>query len=104
MAVSSTRPSTMDPMVKPTPEAKAAVDDDFAYHVRTYNRFLAVVKAFVIHMAVLLVALYFAVIEGDAVAAMLFVGISIAILVVGLVRRRPIRRDLASAMAEDRNN
>jgi hypothetical protein len=97
--VSSTR-------VQPDPvlpsEEVGAVDDDFASHVRTYNRFLSVAKWFIFHLVVLMIALYFGVIRGDAITAFVLVALAIAIMVGGFLSHRPIREDLAAGPDTDR--
>ena len=95
--VSSTQPRSIDPMIQP-PELPHEGGMDYPAHVRTYNRFVSTLKWFIIHMVPLTTALYFAIIEGNALVAVFFILVSVALLIVGVMRRRPIREDVEHAM------
>jgi hypothetical protein len=96
--VSSFRPSSIDPLVVPEPPPPEQ-NADLAEHIRTYNRFIAIARSFVLHMAILLPALYFAVIGENPPLASVLVLVSVGVLIGGFLMRRPIRDDVKSALA-----
>lgn len=93
----STQPvANVDPLVdSPTPEGGGM---DFQHHVNTYNRFLHLTKWFVIHMAILAVALYFLIIEANGVGGSLFLVLAVGALVYGILSL-PEGRAAAAAAA-----
>ncbi len=97
--VSSTIPNSPDPAIPVDDYAESMPDMDFASHVRTFNRVLATAKWFIIHLAIIIVALYFAVIQGSPVVGGVLILCSIALLVFGALRRSPIRDDMAEGLA-----
>lgn len=90
-------PKSPDPLVPPqVPEGPKF---DFEAHVRTYNGFLNLLKWFCIHMAILLVGLYFVIIAGDPFVGTFLILLAVAALVYGLVRNPKVRRDVEAAAA-----
>ena len=89
-------PKTPDPLVPPQ-----VPDDaprfDFQSHVRTYNGFLNLLKWFCIHMAILLVGLYFMIIAGDPYTGGVLILAAIAALAYGLMRNPHVRQDVEAA-------
>lgn len=82
MTPSSPPVANADPLVdSPTPSGGM----DFEHHVNTYNRFLHLTKWFVIHLAILIIALYFLVIAADGVGGALFLMLAIGALVYGVL-------------------
>lgn len=79
--------------------AESSRQVDYPAHVRTFNSVVSVAKWFMIHVAILLVALYFIGFGNAPAAGFLLVGFSIALLVYGLLRRPSIRADVAKAAA-----
>ena len=73
-------------------------NEDYLSHVRTYNRVLGMAKWFVLHMAIILPALYFFVIAGNPGMGAALIVLSIGILIYGFLRRTSIRRDLAEGL------
>jgi len=58
---------------------------DYRQHERTYTGFVHLIKWFVIHMTFDLVGLYFAIIEGNPLGALVFVALGTAIVVFGVL-------------------
>jgi len=69
-------------------ELESGPEMDFASHVHTYRRFVHVAGWVVFHLLVMLVALYFAVIQGNAVLGLLLIGVALVILFVDVIRER----------------
>lgn len=83
MSQSSPPVANADPLVdSPTPSRGGM---DFPHHVNTYNRFLHLTKWFVIHMAILVIALYFLIIQTNGVAGSLFLVLAVGALVYGIL-------------------
>jgi hypothetical protein len=76
---------------------ESSADMDFEAHVRTFNAVLSAAKWFVIHVFILLVALYFFAIANQPVVGTVGILLSIALLVFGLLRRPSIRADVMKA-------
>ena len=76
---------------------RARVDADFADHLKTYTAFLSLTKWAIIHMIILLVALYFFIIEHNIGLGFLFVFIAVCLMVYGIVRRPSVQKDLVNA-------
>lgn len=74
---------------------------DYAAHERQYNRFLHLTKWFVIHLVLLLPALYFFIVAGEAVAGVLFLALAAVALGYGVISTPAVARDLGRAL-EDR--
>lgn len=90
------KPANPDPAIE-TPEPDI-VPMDYGAHVRTYNRFLHLVKWFIIHMCFLVPALYFMIIAGNGWFGATLLAIGVVVLVVGLARQPEINHDLADSM------
>lgn len=67
---------------------------DYASHQRTFRRFIHLLKWFVVHMALLLPALYFFIIGGQAIAGTVFLILAVAALGYGIVTLAEATRDL----------
>lgn len=94
-----TEPQSLDPAIpSQVPEAPRR---DFESHVRTYNGFLNLLKWFVIHIALLLVGLYFIVIADQPAAGWTFIVIAVAALVFGLLQNPKIRQDAKAAATDE---
>lgn len=95
--VQSTTPMSPDPAI---PAVEPMVTSpDLASHILMYNRVLSVAKFFIIHLAIIVIGLYFFVIALNPTAGAIMFLISIVLLVYGFLRRRPIRDDIAAAMS-----
>ncbi len=93
----TTKPKSPDPLVLPqVPDGQRF---NFEAHVRTNNGFLNLLKWFSIHMANLLVGLYFLIIAGDPYLGGFLIVLAIAALIYGLVRNPKIRQDAQAATA-----
>src|SRR3954467_10503962 len=80
---SSTELDNADPIVdSPTPQVASM---RFREHVNTYNGFLHLLKWFVLHICVLVVALYFFIIQANAGAGGVLLALSIGALVYGII-------------------
>jgi hypothetical protein len=73
--------------------------DEYAAHVRTFHAFLSVTRWFVIHLFIILVALYFGAIADRPAVAGALVLVSIGLLIYGFLRRPSIRADLRKGLA-----
>jgi hypothetical protein len=71
---------------------------DYASHLRQFHRFLHLVKWFVIHMAFLLVALYFFLIGGQPIIGAVFLAIAVGTLGYGILSTPQIARDIGRAL------
>lgn len=89
----------------PDPTIPSQVPDaprrDFESHVRTYNGFLNLVKWFTIHMALLLVGLYFNIIANQPATGWTFLVIAVAALVFGLLRNPKARQDAKATVSDE---
>lgn len=72
---------------------------DYAAHERMFNAFISVGKWFVVHLAILLVALYFAVIAAQPGIALFLLLCSVALLVYGVLHRPSVRADVAKGLS-----
>ena len=70
-------------------------------HRATYERFLHLVKWFVIHMAVLLPALYFFIVAGQPAVGATLVALAVGLLAYGIITTRAITRDLGAAFSDE---
>lgn len=71
---------------------------DYRSHQRQYGRFLHLIKWFVIHMALLLPALYFFLIGGQAVTGTAFLVLALVALGYGIISTPGVGRDLEAAI------
>jgi hypothetical protein len=83
-----------DPLMGHEP---TGVDPEMADHLATYHGFLSLTKWFIIHVALVLVGLYFMVIAHNFAIGILFFLVSICLLVYGIVKRPEVQEDLAAA-------
>jgi hypothetical protein len=79
-------------------EEESLPEMDFPAHVRTFNSVLSVVKWFVIHLFILLIALYFFAIANQPAVGTFLILCSVALLIYGLLRRPSIRADIEKAV------
>lgn len=98
--VSRTQVTNADPLVESTtpPSVASPPQMDYPAHVATYNRFLNMVKWFMIHMCFLIPALYFFIIQGSAGVGFTLLAIGIAVLIWGLLHNPKVDRDVDVAM------
>jgi hypothetical protein len=89
------QPTSPDPMIH---IEDGSPDMDYQAHIRTFNAFLSVGRWFVIHLFILLVALYFAVIAGQSTLGLALVLLSVGLLIYGLLRRPSIRADIEKGL------
>src|SRR4051794_40370077 len=75
----SNQPSSMAPSIDVEDDVDPH-DEDYAYHVRTFNRFLSTARYFAIHVGILLVALYFFAIGNQPVLGAILILCSIGLL------------------------
>jgi hypothetical protein len=80
---SSTELNNADPIVDSPMSQSASIR--FQEHVNTYNRFLHLVKWFVLHIGVLVVALYFFIIQANPGAGGVLLALSIGALAYGII-------------------
>jgi hypothetical protein len=93
--MSETRPVSPDPAIQPPPLSGGQMD--YPAHIQTYNGFMNLLKWFTIHMALLLVGLYFMIIANGPWTGGFFVLVAIAALVFGLMRNPNLNQDVQSA-------
>ncbi|GEM_PF-1890801 len=91
----ATNPKSPDPIIPP--QVPDGPKFDFDAHVRTYNGFLNLLKWFCIHMAILLVGLYFTVIAGDPFLGGFLILLAIGAFAFGLLRNPAFRQDVKAA-------
>lgn len=72
---------------------------DYAAHKRQYNRFVHLLKWFIIHMALLLTALYCFIIIGEAMTGAFFLVLALAAFVYGILTVSSIRHDIEDTAA-----
>lgn len=89
------RPSSPDPTI---PIDDGSPDTDYQAYVRTFNAFMSIGRWFVIHLFILLVGLYFAVIANQAGIGLALVLLSVGLLISGFLRRPSVRADLAKGL------
>ena len=70
---------------------------DYAAHKRQYNRFVHLLKWFIIHFALLLPALYFYIIAGDAMTGTVLLVLALGAFVYGILSIGSIRHDVEAA-------
>ena len=87
------KPKNADPLIE-TP-APAIPTMDYEAHTRTYNRFLNMLKWFIVHMLLLMPALYFFIIGGNSIAGSVLLFLAIGVLIYGLLRNPSVRHDAA---------
>jgi hypothetical protein len=88
-------PRSPDPLL---PEEESLPEMDYPAHVRTFNSVLSVIKWFVIHVFILLIALYFFAIANEPEVGTFLILCSVALLIYGLLRRPSIRADIEKAI------
>jgi Bacterial aa3 type cytochrome c oxidase subunit IV len=88
---------TPDPMLAEE-IAESSPNVDYPAHVRTFNSVLSAAKWFIIHVFIVLAALYFLGIAHDPVTAVVLLLCSVALLIYGLLRRPSIRADVAKGL------
>jgi aa3 type cytochrome c oxidase subunit IV len=88
---------TPDPMLAEE-IAESSPNVDYPAHVRTFNAVMSTAKWFLVHVFILLVALYFLAIAHDPVTAVVLFLCSIALLIYGLLQRPSIRADVAKGL------
>ena len=71
---------------------------DYASHERQYRRFLHLLKWFVVHVALLLGAVYSYLVASQPVAGTLFLVLGLAALGYGIVTTSGIRQDIEAAV------
>jgi hypothetical protein len=96
MAAASVHPASPDPMVEI--DDPVSPDMDYVGHIKFYNAFLSVGKWFIIHLTVLVVALYFFIIQGSPLVGGFLILCSIATLIYGLLHRGTIRDDVSTGL------
>jgi len=96
-----TRLKNANPLIESTP-GEAVTQMDYPAHVKTYNQFLRLVKWFCIHMCFLVPALYFFIVQGNALAGIVLLLAGIAVLIYGLSSHPKVARDLDVAFDGDR--
>ena len=89
-------PHSPDPLV-PIDEERLP-EMDFPAHVRTFNSVLSVIKWFVIHVFILLIAVYFFAIANQPGVGTFLILCSLGLLLYGLLRRPSIRADIEKAI------
>lgn len=92
MARRSVSPSQPTIEVREIPPAM-----DYVAHERTYRRFLHVARWFVIHMLLLLPALYFLIVGGQPLVGTIFLVLAIIALGWGVISTPEAARDLKQA-------
>ena len=89
------QPTSPDPVI---PIDDGSPDMDYQAHVRTFNAFLSAGRWFVIHLFILLVALYFGAIANQPGTAIALILLSVALLIYGLLRRPSVRADVTKGL------
>lgn len=86
-----------DPLVESVTPEPSPPQMDYPAHVATYNRFLSLVKWFCIHMCLIVPALYFFIVQGNAGIGFFLIAIAIGLLLWGLLKNTRLNRDVAVA-------
>jgi hypothetical protein len=89
------QPTSPDPAI---PIDDGSPDMDYQAHVRTFNAFLSTGRWFVTHLFILLIALYFGAIANQPGTAIALIGLSVALLIYGLLRRPSVRADVTKGL------
>lgn len=85
-------------------DRKPAQDSfDMGDHLRTYRGFLSLAKWFVIHLSVIVLALYCFIIAHQVGLGFFLLFISVCLLVYGVTRRPSVRHDMATVAEEVRD-
>lgn len=71
---------------------------DYASHERTFRRFLHLLKWFVVHLALLIPALYFFIIAGQGVVGTVFLILAVVALGYGVISVPEAARDLGETV------
>lgn len=92
-------PTTTLPQAYPLETGREPVptDTDMAEHIRTYSGFLKLLRWFVAHVFVMLLALYSFLIAHDGGLGLFLLLVAIAILIYGIVHRPAVQHDIAAA-------
>jgi hypothetical protein len=77
-----------------SPEAAIPPAMDYASHQRTFRRFIHLLKWFVVHLALLLPALYFLIVGGQPIIGTLFLILSAVALGYGIISTPEAARDI----------
>lgn len=88
---------TPDPMLAEE-IAESSPQIDYPAHVKTFNAVLSAAKWFMIHVFILLAALYFLGIAHDPGTAGVLLVCSIGLLIYGLLRRPSVRTDVIKGL------
>jgi hypothetical protein len=75
---------------------------DYASHERQFRRLVHLVKWFCIHALILLAALYFFLVVGQAITGVILLVIALGMFGYGIVSTPQIARDLGRAMTQAR--
>jgi hypothetical protein len=95
--MATTKPTSPDPLIEAPPAAVPSMD--YASHIGTYNRFLNLLKWFIVHMFFLAPALYFMIVAGNSIAGSILLLLAVVVLVYGLMRNPNVREDIDQAMS-----
>jgi hypothetical protein len=76
---------------------------DYASHQRQFDRFIHVLKWFVIHALIMLPGLYFLIVGGQPVVGTLFVILAVAALGYGIFTTSTVARDVRRAVDHRRD-
>ncbi len=90
------QPESPDPTIQEP--AEVTTDMDYPAHIRTYNRFLNLMKSVIAHFVFLLPALYFFIVGHNPVAGAVLAIIAVVVLLYGLFRNPAINRDFNAAL------
>lgn len=71
---------------------------DFVSHVRQYNRFLHLLRWFIVHALLVLPALYFFLVGGNAIAGVIFLALAVGALGYGIISTPEVARDVGHAI------
>lgn len=85
-----------DPLVPIDEESSPEMD--FPAHVRTFNSVLAAAKWFIIHLFIILIALYFFAIASQPVVGTFLILCSVALLIYGMLHRPSVRADIVKGV------
>lgn len=95
--MSDEKPVNVDPLVETVSPEPPQID--YVAHVRTFNRFVNLVKWFCVHMFFVLASLYFLIIAHQPIFGTVLLVVAVLLLVYGITRNPNVNRDMDEGFA-----